>query len=154
MGAGIGLAMAPATEAIMGALPQGQGRHRLGDERRRPRGRRARSAIAVLGSVLASAYGRGMDGAVDRPARPTRPPLRRDCVGAAHEVAAQLGGSAGAALLDASNQAFVDAMATTATIAAALASSARSSRSRSSRRGPARGPWGPAAGCCRSRWAA
>jgi hypothetical protein len=44
-----------------------------------------------------------------------------DSVGAAHEVAAQVGGEAGAKLIDAANSAFVDAMATTATLAAAAA---------------------------------
>jgi len=44
-----------------------------------------------------------------------------DSVGAAHEVAAHLDADAAARLIDAANQAFVDAMATTATIAAAVA---------------------------------
>ena len=44
-----------------------------------------------------------------------------DSVGAAHEVGAQLGGGAGAKLIDTANGAFVDAMATTATLAAAAA---------------------------------
>ena len=50
--------------------------------------------------------------------RPRRP---SDSVGAAHEVGAQLGGGAGAKLIDTANSAFVDAMATTATLAAAAA---------------------------------
>jgi hypothetical protein len=44
-----------------------------------------------------------------------------DSVGAAHGVAAEMGGSAGAQLTHLANGAFVDAMATTATIAAAAA---------------------------------
>jgi MFS transporter, DHA2 family, multidrug resistance protein len=44
-----------------------------------------------------------------------------DSVGAAHEVAAQIGGAPGAKLVGVANHAFVDAMASTATIAAAAA---------------------------------
>jgi DHA2 family multidrug resistance protein-like MFS transporter len=44
-----------------------------------------------------------------------------DSVGGAHEVAAQLGGSVGQRLLEASNTAFVDSVSTTATLAAAAA---------------------------------
>ena len=40
MAVGMGLTMAPATESIMGSLPAGEGRHRLGDERHDPPGRR------------------------------------------------------------------------------------------------------------------
>jgi hypothetical protein len=44
-----------------------------------------------------------------------------DSVGAAHGVAAEVGGDAGATLVNLANQAFVDGLATTATIAAAFA---------------------------------
>ena len=44
-----------------------------------------------------------------------------DSVGAAHAVAAQVGGGTGADLVATANQAFVDAMSTTASIAAAIA---------------------------------
>ena len=58
-----------------------------------------------------------------------------DSVGAAHEIAAHGGGTAGERLLAASNDAFVHGMATTATLAAvARQSSAPSSRSSCSRR--------------------
>ena len=40
MAIGMGLTMAPATESIMGSLPAGEGRCRLGDERHDPSGRR------------------------------------------------------------------------------------------------------------------
>ena len=73
----------------------------------------------MLGSVLASAYAAGMDGAAaglpgDAAAAAS------DSVGAAHAVAAQLGGS-GATSSPPRTQAFIDAMATTAGIAAAIA---------------------------------
>ncbi len=40
MAAGLGLTTGPATDAIMGALPPGQGRRRVGRQRHHPRGRR------------------------------------------------------------------------------------------------------------------
>jgi len=116
MGAGIGMAMAPATEAIMGSLPKAKAGvgSAMNDVVREVAGT---LGIAVLGSVLASSYASGMDGAVaglpdDAAAAAS------DSVGAAHAVAAQVGG---ADLIAAANTAFVDAMATTATIAAAIA---------------------------------
>ena len=76
--------------------------------------------VAVLGSVLTTSYGSGMDDAP--PALPhAAAEAASDSVGAAHEVGAQLGGGAGATLIDTANSAFVDAMATTATLAAAAA---------------------------------
>jgi MFS transporter, DHA2 family, multidrug resistance protein len=65
--------------------------------------------IAVLGSLLATSYASSMDGA---------PEAARDSVGAAHAVAAQTGATD---LVATANQAFVDAMSTTAGIAAAIA---------------------------------
>jgi EmrB/QacA subfamily drug resistance transporter len=116
MGAGIGMAMAPATEAIMGSLPKAKAGvgSAMNDVVREVAGT---LGIAVLGSVVASAYSGGMDGATaglpgDAAAAAS------DSVGAAHAVAAQLGS---ADLVSASNQAFIDAMATTASIAAAIA---------------------------------
>jgi DHA2 family multidrug resistance protein-like MFS transporter len=52
---------------------------------------------------------------------PEQAEIAGDSVGGAHAVAAQLDPGAARALVDASNQAFVDAMATTAGIAAAVA---------------------------------
>jgi hypothetical protein len=119
MGFGMGLAMAPATESIMGALPA----HRAGigsamnDVTREVAGS---LGVAVLGSVLASAYSDGMVGAVDG-LPPNAAAAASDSVGAAHEVAAGLGGDSAAQLVTTANQAFVDAMSTTASIAAAVA---------------------------------
>jgi hypothetical protein len=116
MGAGIGMAMAPATEAIMGSLPKAKAGvgSAMNDVVREVAGT---LGIAVLGSVLASSYSGGMDGAVaglpDGAAA-----AASDSVGAAHAVAAELGSTS---LVTAANSAFVDAMATTASIAAAVA---------------------------------
>ena len=118
MGQGIGLAMSPATDAIMERAAARQGRHRIGDERRRPRGRRhARHRRARHCSPAATA-------AAWRRPRRTSPPR---CRGRerqrrrAHEVAAQIGGGAGDKLIAMADGAFVDATATTASIAAAAA---------------------------------
>jgi EmrB/QacA subfamily drug resistance transporter len=119
MGLGVGLAMAPATEAIMGALPPekaGIG-SAMNDVVREVAGT---FGVAVLGSLLSSAYAGAMDGAVgglpgDAAATAS------DSVGAAHALAAQVGGSAGAEIVGAADSAFVDALATTSLIAAGIA---------------------------------
>ena len=119
MGAGMGLAIAPATESIMGSLPRekaGVG-SAMNDVVREVGGT---LGIAVLGSVLAGAYASRMDGAVaGLPADAAT--AASDSVGAAQQVGTQIGGSSGAELIATANQAFVDAMSTTAGIAAAIA---------------------------------
>jgi EmrB/QacA subfamily drug resistance transporter len=117
MGAGVGLAMAPATEAIMGSLSPAKAGigSAMNDVVREVGGT---LGVAVLGSVLASAYATGMDGAATGlPAEAAA--AATDSVGAAHGVAAQMGGSAH--LVGAANDAFISAMSTTAGIAAAIA---------------------------------
>jgi EmrB/QacA subfamily drug resistance transporter len=119
MGAGMGLAMSPATEAIMGSLPKAKAGigSAMNDVVREVGGT---LGVAVLGSLLASAYASGMGGATaGLPADAAA--AASDSVGAAHQVAAQLGGSAATQLVAASNHAFVDAMTNTASIAAAIA---------------------------------
>jgi EmrB/QacA subfamily drug resistance transporter len=119
MGAGMGLAMAPATEAIMGSLPKAKAGvgSAMNDVVREVAGT---LGVAVLGSVLSSAYASSMEGSVaDLSAGAAR--AASDSVGAAHEVAAGLGGDAGTNLVATSNQAFVDAMSTASSIAAAVA---------------------------------
>jgi hypothetical protein len=70
--------------------------------------------------VLTSAYAPAMDGATaGLPAQAAD--AASDSVGAAHHVAATLGGEAAARLVSAADHAFVDAMSTTTTIAAAVA---------------------------------
>jgi DHA2 family multidrug resistance protein-like MFS transporter len=115
----MGLAMSPATEAIMGALPPAKAGigSAMNDVVREVGGT---LGVAVLGSLLSSGFASGMNDEVSGlPGEAAS--AATDSVGAAHEVAAQLGGGAGARLIEASNQAFVDAMATTASIAAAVA---------------------------------
>jgi EmrB/QacA subfamily drug resistance transporter len=119
MGFGIGLGMAPATEAIMGALPPAKAGigSAMNDVVREVAGT---LGVAVLGSLLSSTYATGMDSATnglpDEAAT-----AASDSVGAAHEVAGEIGGTAGTELVASSHLAFVDAMSTTASAAAAIA---------------------------------
>jgi len=119
MGQGIGLAMSPATDAIMSSLPRAKAGigSAMNDVVREVGGT---LGIAVLGSLLTSSYGRGMDEAAAGLPAPAAE-AASDSVGGAHEVAAQMGDGAGAKLIGLADAAFIDAMATTATIAAGAA---------------------------------
>ncbi len=119
MGFGIGLGMAPATEAIMGSLPPAKAGigSAMNDVVREVAGT---LGVAVLGSLLSSGYAGAMDGATDGlPADAAA--AASDSVGTAQVVAAEVGGSTGADLVASSQQAFVDAMSTTASVAAGIA---------------------------------
>jgi len=119
MGQGIGLAMSPATDAIMSSLPKAKAGigSAMNDVVREVGGT---LGIAVLGSLLTSSYGSGMENAATGLPAPAAEAVS-DSVGGAHEVAAQIGGGTGAKLIAAADGAFVDAMATTAGIAAGAA---------------------------------
>jgi EmrB/QacA subfamily drug resistance transporter len=119
MGLGIGLGMTPATEAIMGSLPPAKAGigSAMNDVVREVAGT---LGVAVLGSVLSSAYAAGMDGAASGVPSDAAA-AASDSVGAAHEVAAGIDDQAAADLVSAANDAFVEAMSTTASIAAAIA---------------------------------
>jgi predicted MFS family arabinose efflux permease len=119
MGLGMGLTMSPATEAIMGSLPPAKAGigSAMNDVVREVAGT---LGIAVLGSILASAYTSSMDSAVGGLST-SAASAASDSVGAADQVAHEIGGSAGADLLSSAHQAFVDSMSTTASIAAAIA---------------------------------
>ena len=119
LGLGMGFAMSPATEAIMGALPRAKAGigSAMNDVVREVGGM---LGIAVLGSILSSGYGSGMDDATAGLPHAAAE-AASDSVGAAHEIGAQIGGGAGAKLIDTANSAFVDALTTTATLGAAAA---------------------------------
>jgi EmrB/QacA subfamily drug resistance transporter len=119
MGVGMSLAMSPATDSIMGSLPKAKAGigSAMNDVVREVGGT---LGVAVLGSVLASSYGDGMDGAV-RGLTPEAAEAASDSVGGAHEVAAQIGGEAAVRLSHLANESFVGAMTTTATLAAGVA---------------------------------
>ena len=107
----MGLAMAPATESIMGSLPRdkaGVG-SAVNDTTRQVGGA---LGVAILGSLLSSGYGADMDPAVQS-LPPSAADAASDSVGHAGVVADQIGGSAGAALNHAAEAAFTSAMSTT-----------------------------------------
>jgi EmrB/QacA subfamily drug resistance transporter len=108
MGFGMGLAMTPATEALMSSLPKEQAGvgSAMNDTVRQVGGA---LGVAVLGSLLTSGYRGGMDGA---------PEAAQDSVGAAVGIAEQAGNDG---LAVAAQSAFVDAMSTTVLVAAGVA---------------------------------
>jgi MFS transporter, DHA2 family, multidrug resistance protein len=110
--------MAPATEAIMGSLPQAKAGigSAMNDVVREVGGT---LGVAVLGSVLSTGYASGMEDATAA-LPPEAAEAASDSVGAAHGVAEQLGG-AGAKLIATADQSFVDAMNTASTVAAGVA---------------------------------
>ena len=120
MGVGMGLAMAPATEAIMGSLPKAKAGigSAMNDVVREVGGT---LGVAVLGSIISTGYAADMDGPTSGlPAEAAE--AASDSVGGAHEVATQMGGDAAAAnLISIADQAFINAMTTAASVAAAVA---------------------------------
>jgi hypothetical protein len=116
MGIGMGLTMAPATDAIMGSLPPAKAGigSAMNDVVRELGGT---LGVAVLGSVVSTGYASGMDsttaGMPHAAAEATT-----DSVGGAHEVAAELGGGAAAKLIAVADQSFVEAMNSAAGVAA------------------------------------
>ena len=107
-GAGMGLCMAPTTEAVMGAVPRemaGVG-SAMNDAARMVGGA---LGIAVLGSVASSGYGAGVESSLQG-LPPVAAEAAGDSVGAAAAVATQVGGSAGEALRGAAEAAFVSGM--------------------------------------------
>ena len=120
LGTGMSLAMSPATESIMGSLPKAKAGigSAMNDVVREVGGT---LGVAVLGSVLASGYGGSMDGEAVAGLPADAAEAAGDSVGGAHEVAAQMGGEAAGRLIHLADQAFVDAMTTTALLAAGVA---------------------------------
>jgi hypothetical protein len=119
IGAGIGLAMAPATDSIMGSLPLARASvgSAVNDTNRIVGGA---LGVAILGSLLNSGYRGDMEHATHGlPAGAAD--AARDSVGAAGAVAGQVGGAAGRALDAAANTAFTDALSTALLVGAGLA---------------------------------
>jgi EmrB/QacA subfamily drug resistance transporter len=118
LGLGIGLAMAPATDSIMGAVPADRASvgSAMNDTVRLVGGS---LGVAVLGSLLASNYRDGMDGAVQGLPASASSAAHESVVGAG-AVAERLGGAAGRALHQAAGSAFVDAMQVAMLVAAAV----------------------------------
>ena len=117
--AGIGLAMTPATDTIMGALPPDQfGVGSAVNDTTREIG--GALGVAVLGSLFAASYSGALKPQVaSLPADVAK--LITDSLAGALAVAAQVGGEAGQALVAAAQEAFVQAMALTSVIGAVIA---------------------------------
>jgi Na+/melibiose symporter-like transporter len=119
MGFGTGLAMAPATDAIMASVPADHASigSAVNDTNRLVGGA---LGVAVLGSLLSGAYRGDMESATaGLPAAGAD--AASGTIGGAAEVAGQLGGPAGAAVQEAAATAFVGAMHTTLLVAAGVA---------------------------------
>jgi EmrB/QacA subfamily drug resistance transporter len=116
---GMGNVMAPATDAVMGAVPEAKAGvgSAMNDVVRQVAGA---FGVAIIGSVMNSVYGSKMaDPTAGLPAEAAEP--AQDSVGAALGVAGQLSGAAGDALATAARSAFVDAMGIAALVAAGVA---------------------------------
>ena len=118
-GFGMGNTMAPATDAIMGAIPEanaGVG-SAVNDTTRQVGGA---LGVAVLGSLFSTVYASEMSGSVAGLPEP-QAHMAEDSIGGALGVAAQLGGEPGRLLVDAANAGFVDAMGVAFIAAATVA---------------------------------
>jgi EmrB/QacA subfamily drug resistance transporter len=117
---GIGLAMTPATDAIMGALPPDQfGVGSAVNDTTREVG--GALGVAILGSLFASSYAGQL-----RPQLPPNVPedLARvitESLAGALAVAEQVGGAMGATLVTTAQEAFVSAMSWTSIVGSAVA---------------------------------
>jgi predicted MFS family arabinose efflux permease len=107
----MGSAMAPATDAVMSAVPEAKAGvgSAMSDVTRQVGGA---LGVAVIGSIIGSAYAGRMTAAPDAAA---------DSVGAAHAIAAKVGGPAGHELAAGAGRAFTDALGIGLTAAAAVA---------------------------------
>ena len=117
LGAGMGTAMAPATESIMGSLPlakAGVG-SAMNDTTRQIGGA---LGVAILGSILASSYSNAMAPVVaNLPGEAAQ--IASDSIGGAVAVASQIG-EAGAQLVDAASAAFIGGMEIAVWVAAGV----------------------------------
>ncbi|HET9015895.1 MAG TPA: MFS transporter [Thermomicrobiaceae bacterium] len=114
-GVGMGLAMTPATDSIMGAVPKehaGSG-SAVNDTTRQIGGA---LGVAILGSYLSTTYASTMSAHVAG-LPPALAGTVKNSIGAALAVAQQVGGAPGAALAASARSAFVQGMSDTALIA-------------------------------------
>jgi EmrB/QacA subfamily drug resistance transporter len=119
MGAGMGLAVAPATDSIMGSLPRDQAGvgSAVNDTTREVGGA---LGVAIIGSMLSSLYSTRVADALPAGAPPAARAAVTDSVGAAVQVADRLG-AAGTGLAGAAREAFVFAMSRASLVTAAIA---------------------------------
>ena len=119
MGLGMGLAMAPATDAIMGSLPKAKAGigSAMNDVVRELGGT---LGVGVLGSIVSTSYASGMNDATSGLPHGAAE-AASDSVGGAHEVAGEIGGASAAKLVAIADQSFIDAITTAASVGAAIA---------------------------------
>jgi Na+/melibiose symporter-like transporter len=120
MGVGMGLAMAPATDSIMGSLPKAKAGvgSAVNDTTREVGGA---LGVAVLGSLLAASYHSAMSKSTVLQGLPApAAAAAHDSLGGALHVAGQMG-AAGANLVSTATSAFVDAMGSAVLIGAGVA---------------------------------
>jgi predicted MFS family arabinose efflux permease len=119
LGFGMGNAMAPATEAIMGSLPLAKASvgSAVNDATRTTGGA---LGVAILGSVLSSGYRGGMSDAVAGMPAPAAEAAEGSLAGGM-AVAARIGGPEGQRLLETAQDAFVSGMHAAALVAAGVA---------------------------------
>jgi EmrB/QacA subfamily drug resistance transporter len=106
----MGATMAPATDAVMSAVPEARAGvgSAMSDVTRQIGGA---LGVAVIGSIIGTAYSRGMSGTPDA----------GESVGAAHAAAERIGGPAGRELAESAGRAFTDALGIGLTAGAAIA---------------------------------
>jgi EmrB/QacA subfamily drug resistance transporter len=121
LGVGMGLTMAPATDSIMGSLPRAKAGvgSAVNDTTRQVGGA---LGVAILGSILSSAYASRMTTALSGHAVPAAAAsAAKNSIGGALAVASAVGGEAGRALATAARSAFVSGMRPAVLAAAAVA---------------------------------
>ena len=118
LSAGIGLAMAPATDSVMNGLPPAlAGVGSAVNDATRNLG--SVLGVAVVGSVAASAYASHLS--AFHGAGPAATTIARQSLGAATAIARQIGGPHGAALFHSATTAFVTGADRAVLVAAAAA---------------------------------
>ena len=119
LGAAMGATMAPATDAVMGSVPEanaGVG-SALNEVTRMVGGA---LGVGILGSILNSGYSSNIASAsTGLPAGAAA--AAKNSIGAAGQIATELGGPAGEALQTSANSAFVDGFAVAMAVAAGIA---------------------------------
>jgi EmrB/QacA subfamily drug resistance transporter len=118
IGFGIGTAFVPSTDAVMAAVPEADASlgSAINDTSRQVG---AALGIGILGSLTNAAYTANIKASVSR-LEPNIAAVAKQSVGAALQVANQVGGPAGAALRRAASAAFVDGFAVAMLVAAGL----------------------------------
>jgi EmrB/QacA subfamily drug resistance transporter len=115
----MGNVMAPSTDAVMGAVPEAKAGvgSAMNDVVRQVAGA---LGVAIIGSIMTTAYGNRMAGATSGLPDPAAS-AASDSVGAALRIAGEIGGAPGEALALVARESFVDAMGIAALVAAGVA---------------------------------